>query len=103
MTEQRETYINNFIRDVLFLFICCCYRQFGWEARFADADDMSAVEAEIDENTKAVFCEVIANPGGVIVDLEALVEVAHRHGLPVIVDNTSVRLHGPCERRCALS
>jgi len=65
------------------------FKQFGWEARFADADDMSAIEDEIDENTKAVFCEVIANPGGVIVDLEALVEVAHRHGLPVIVDNTS--------------
>ena len=70
--------------------ICFICRQFGWEARFADADSMSDIESKIDENTKAVFLEVIANPGGVIVDLEAVVEIAHRHGLPVIVDNTSV-------------
>ena len=53
---------------------------------------MSDVESKIDANTKALFCEVIANPGGVIVDLEALVEVGKRHGLPVIVDNTTVCL-----------
>ena len=60
----------------------------GIEVRFAPHDDIAAMEALIDENTKAVFCESIGNPAGNIVDLQALADVAHRHGVPVIVDNT---------------
>ncbi len=64
-------------------------RRFGWEARFVDTDDLAAVEGAIDENTRALFCETIANPGGYISDLDALAGVAERAGLPLIVDNTT--------------
>tara|TARA_B110000879_G_scaffold131824_1_gene172941 strand:+ start:387 stop:1655 length:1269 start_codon:yes stop_codon:yes gene_type:complete len=62
--------------------------QQGIEVRMASGDDVAALEALIDDNTKAVFCESIGNPAGNIVDIAALSEMAHRHGLPVIVDNT---------------
>ena len=60
----------------------------GIEVRFAPHDDIAALEALIDANTKAVFCESIGNPAGNIVDLKALADAAHRHGVPLIVDNT---------------
>lgn len=60
----------------------------GIEVRFAPHNDISALEALIDDKTKAVFCESIGNPAGNIVDLQALSDAAHKHGVPVIVDNT---------------
>ncbi|QEY65290.1 bifunctional O-acetylhomoserine aminocarboxypropyltransferase/cysteine synthase [Metapseudomonas lalkuanensis] len=60
----------------------------GIQVRFAAHDDIAALEALIDDRTKAVFCESIGNPAGNIVDLAALAEAAHRHGVPLIVDNT---------------
>ncbi len=60
----------------------------GVEVRFADGDDAASIEALIDDQTRAVFCETIGNPAGNIVDFEAIAEVAHRHGVPLIVDNT---------------
>ncbi|HUH41076.1 MAG TPA: bifunctional O-acetylhomoserine aminocarboxypropyltransferase/cysteine synthase [Castellaniella sp.] len=60
----------------------------GLEVRFASHDDVAGIEALIDDRTKAVFCETIGNPAGNIVDIEALAKVAHRHGVPLIVDNT---------------
>jgi len=60
----------------------------GLTVKFAPHNDIAALEALIDENTKAVFCESIGNPAGNIVDLEAIAEAAHRHGVPLIVDNT---------------
>jgi O-acetylhomoserine (thiol)-lyase len=60
----------------------------GIEARFAKSDSGDAVEALIDDATRAVFCEGIGNPAGNICDIEALAKVAHRHGVPLIVDNT---------------
>ncbi len=60
----------------------------GITVKFAPHDDIAALEALIDDNTRAVFCETIGNPSGNIIDLEALCEAAHRHGVPVIVDNT---------------
>jgi O-acetylhomoserine (thiol)-lyase len=54
----------------------------------APGEDIAALEALIDDNTKALFCESIGNPAGNIVDLQALSDVAHKHGVPVIVDNT---------------
>ena len=60
----------------------------GIDVRFFDAADLSALEAAIDENTKAVFCESIGNPLGNIVDIQAISDIAHKHGVPVIVDNT---------------
>ncbi|MFC2968125.1 O-acetylhomoserine aminocarboxypropyltransferase/cysteine synthase family protein [Acidimangrovimonas pyrenivorans] len=64
-------------------------KRFGWEAKFVDFDDLAAVEAAIDDNTRAVFCETIANPGGYVTDLDAIAAIADRAGLPLIVDNTS--------------
>lgn len=60
----------------------------GIEVRFANKDDYHAIEQLIDERTRAVYCESIGNPSGSIVDIEKLAELAHRHGLPLIVDNT---------------
>ncbi len=60
----------------------------GIEVRFAEHDDIAALEALIDDKTKAVFCESIGNPSGCLVDIEALAAAAHRHGVPLIVDNT---------------
>ena len=63
--------------------------RFGWSARFVDFDDLDAIAAAIDDDTRAVFCESIANPGGYITDLDAVAKVADKAGLPLIVDNTS--------------
>jgi O-acetylhomoserine (thiol)-lyase len=60
----------------------------GLKVRFAESDDSAAVEALIDENTRGVFCESVGNPAGNICDIENLANVAHAHGLPLIVDNT---------------
>jgi O-acetylhomoserine (thiol)-lyase len=64
-------------------------KRFGWSATFVDFDDLAAIEAAIDDNTRAVFCESIANPGGYITDLDEVAEIADAAGLPLIVDNTS--------------
>lgn len=60
----------------------------GLEVRFAAHNDIAALEALIDSKTKAVYCETIGNPAGNLVDIEALAAAAHRHGVPLIVDNT---------------
>ena len=60
----------------------------GIEVRFAADDSVAAMEALIDDKTTAVFCESIGNPAGNIVDIEALADMAHKHGVPLIVDNT---------------
>ena len=60
----------------------------GITTRFADSDQPDAIEKLIDENTKAVFCETIGNPAGNVCDIEALAGIAHRHGVPLVVDNT---------------
>jgi O-acetylhomoserine (thiol)-lyase len=63
-------------------------RRQGVEARFAADASPAAIERLIDENTRAVFCESIGNPAGNICDIEGLAKAAHRHGVPLIVDNT---------------
>jgi len=60
----------------------------GIEVRFAADDSVEAMQGLIDDKTTAVFCESIGNPAGNIVDLEALADMAHEHGVPLIVDNT---------------
>jgi O-acetylhomoserine (thiol)-lyase len=60
----------------------------GIEVRFAADDTVAAMEKLIDAQTTAVFCESIGNPAGNIVDIEALATMAHKHGVPLIVDNT---------------
>jgi O-acetylhomoserine (thiol)-lyase len=61
---------------------------FGVTVRFAESDHPDAIEKLVDENTRAVFCESVGNPAGNICDVEALANVAHKHGVPLIVDNT---------------
>ncbi|MBE0509006.1 MAG: aminotransferase class I/II-fold pyridoxal phosphate-dependent enzyme [Marinospirillum sp.] len=60
----------------------------GIEVRFADKNDFAGIEALIDDKTKAVYCESVGNPSGGVVDIARLAEIAHRHGVPVVVDNT---------------
>ena len=62
--------------------------QYGINVRFADYRDPAAFEQLIDDKTKAIFCESVGNPLGNITDFEVLAEIAHRHGIPLIVDNT---------------
>lgn len=62
--------------------------EYGVEGRLADSDQVADLEAKIDENTKAIYCESIGNPAANIVDIEALAALAHKHGIPLIVDNT---------------
>ena len=67
--------------------------QYGIEVRFADYRDPGAFEQLIDGRTKALFCESVGNPLGNITDFDQLAEIAHRHGVPLIVDNT---VPSPC-------
>ncbi len=64
------------------------FGRLGWSATFVDATDPTEVAAAIGERTKAVFVESLANPGGVVVDIEALANVAHEASIPLVVDNT---------------
>jgi len=65
------------------------FQKFGWDCEMVDVDDFAAVEEALKKSTvKALFCESLANPGGVISDLEPLAELAHAAGVPLIVDNT---------------
>ena len=64
-------------------------KRFGWSAKFVDTDDLDAVKAAIDDDTRAIFCESIANPGGYVTDLDAMAKIADAAGIPLIVDNTT--------------
>ena len=64
------------------------FPQFGIQPRFADPENLDAMAALIDSKTKAVYCESIGNPAGNVVDLAKVADIAHAHGVPVIVDNT---------------
>jgi O-acetylhomoserine (thiol)-lyase len=75
------------------------FRRFGWQVAFVDPGDEAAVRAAITERTKCLFVESLANPGGIIVDVERMAVIAHEHGIPLIVDNTLATpwLHRPFE------
>ena len=60
----------------------------GIDVRMVSFDDYDGFDQAIDENTRAIFCESIGNPAGNIVDIERLAQIAHKHGVPLIVDNT---------------
>ncbi|MEL7232775.1 MAG: aminotransferase class I/II-fold pyridoxal phosphate-dependent enzyme, partial [Pseudomonadota bacterium] len=64
------------------------FKKFGWSVEFVDMDDLAAVEAAMDETVRVIFTESLANPGGVITDLEAIAEIAEKHGVVYMVDNT---------------
>jgi O-acetylhomoserine (thiol)-lyase len=64
------------------------FPQMGINVRFADPENLDAMAALIDDKTKAVYCESLGNPAGNILDIEKVAEIAHAHGIPLIVDNT---------------
>jgi O-acetylhomoserine (thiol)-lyase len=64
------------------------FRNFDWHVDWVDIDDLDALRRAFTPKTKAVFIESIANPGGVVTDIEAVAKVAHENGVPLIVDNT---------------
>ena len=64
------------------------FPQMGIEARFVDPENLDSMAALIDGKTKAVYCESLGNPAGNVLDIEKVAEIAHAHGIPVIVDNT---------------
>ena len=64
------------------------FPQQGIEVKMVDASDFDLIEQSIDDKTKAIYCESIGNPLGNVVDIEALAKIAHKHGIPLIVDNT---------------
>lgn len=64
------------------------FKSFGWGVKWADPNDLSSFEAAIDENTKAIFVESLANPGGIVVDIAAIAQIAKAKRIPLVVDNT---------------
>jgi O-acetylhomoserine (thiol)-lyase len=64
------------------------FKSFGWGVKWADPSDMASFEAAIDDKTRAIFIESLANPGGIIVDIEAIAAIAKAKGVPLVVDNT---------------
>ncbi len=64
------------------------YKKFGWSVTFVDPDDPENFRRAMTERTRAVFIENLANPGGIVVDVEAVAAVAHEAGVPLVVDNT---------------
>lgn len=62
--------------------------QYGIETTFVDAHNIAELEGAIRENTKAVYLETLGNPNSDIPDIDAIAEIAHRHGLPLVIDNT---------------
>jgi O-acetylhomoserine (thiol)-lyase len=64
------------------------FKNFGWNVVWAEPDDLGTFDRAITPKTKAIFIESIANPGGVITDIEAIAQIARRAGVPLIVDNT---------------
>lgn len=64
-------------------------KRFGWSAKFVDFDDLDAVKAAIDDDTQAIFGEAIANPGGYIMDVRSVADIADAAGIPLIIDNTT--------------
>ncbi len=62
--------------------------QYGVETTFVNAHDLSEVENAIKENTRAIYLETLGNPNSDIPDIDAIADIAHKHGLPVVVDNT---------------
>lgn len=64
------------------------FKKFGWEVKFVDVDDLAGIDAAVDEKTRVIFTESLANPGGVITDIAAIADIANKHNVPYLVDNT---------------
>ena len=64
------------------------FPKLGWKCHFVDPRDPENFEQAMTDKVKFIFCEALANPGGIVLDIEKIAEVAHRHGVPLVVDNT---------------
>ncbi|MGI9393295.1 MAG: O-acetylhomoserine aminocarboxypropyltransferase/cysteine synthase family protein [Boseongicola sp.] len=64
-------------------------KRFSWSSKLVDFDDLDALRSAVDDDTRAIFCESISNPGGYVTDIPAIATIADEAGLPLIVDNTS--------------
>ncbi len=64
------------------------FKKMGWSARFADPTNLDGFKAAVGPNTKAIFIESLANPGGIVIDIAAIAKIAHDAGVPLVVDNT---------------
>ncbi len=64
------------------------FKQYGWNVKFVDIDDLDEVKAAITDKTKFIFIESLSNPEGAVADIKTLADVAHENGIPLIVDNT---------------
>jgi len=64
------------------------FRKCGWHVRWADGDDPASIEGQLSDKTRAVFIESVANPGGIVMDIEKIAAAAHGAGVPLVVDNT---------------
>ena len=64
------------------------YKKFGWKAIFADTEDPESFRRAVTDKTRAIFIENLANPGGIVADLESIVKIANEAGVPLVVDNT---------------
>ncbi len=64
------------------------FEKLGWHCRFVDPTDPNNFESAMTDKVKFIFCESLANPGGIVLDLEAIADIARRHGVPLVVDNT---------------
>ncbi len=64
------------------------FAKLGWNCNFVDMTDPSQLRTAMNDKVKFIFCEVLANPGGVVLDLEALASIAKEWGVPLVVDNT---------------
>ncbi len=64
------------------------FKKMGWTTHFVDADDPANIEAAVNDKTRAIFIESLANPGGVVQDIEAISKIANKAGVPLVVDNT---------------
>lgn len=64
------------------------FKRFGWDCSFAETQSPASFRGAIRQNTKAIFIESLANPGGIVTDIQAIADIAHAAGLPLIVDNT---------------
>ena len=64
------------------------FKQYGWNVKFVDIDNLDEVQAAINNKTKFIFCESLSNPEGAVADVKNLADLAHENGIPLIVDNT---------------
>jgi O-acetylhomoserine (thiol)-lyase len=83
-----EIVATNALYGGTFALFAKTFPRFGVNVRFVDGNDLSAVEAAINEKTKAVYTETIGNPSLQIADIEALSQIAHQHEVPLVIDNT---------------